>query len=189
MKLVLGLGNPGKTYERTRHNAGFLALDALAGQSGIGFSDKPKFMAHVAEYVVDGEKVLLAKPQTFYNDAGRSYRSIIDFYKVAPEDTLVIHDELALPFATVRVRDGGSDAGNNGIKSVNAHGGERSGRIRIGTGNDQRARLGDVDFVLSAFTTDEMDLLSRSVMPEVTRLVDDFVRGNHAPTSLKLGDK
>lgn len=189
MKLVFGLGNPGKTYETTRHNVGFMALDVLAAASGVSFVDKPKFFAQVAEVTIEGEKVMLAKPQTFYNEAGRSYRALLDFYKLDPANTLVIHDELALPFGTIRVREGGSDAGNNGIKSVNLHGGEQSARIRVGTGNDQRALVGDVDFVLSNFTTEEKEQLRATVLPEVERFVTTFVRGSHEPTSLKLSDK
>lgn len=189
MKLVFGLGNPGKDYENTRHNVGFMALDALATETGGSFSDKSKFAAQVAEVTIEGEKVLLAKPQTFYNEAGRSYRSLLDFYKLDAADTLIIHDELALPFGTVRVRDGGSDAGNNGIKSINLHGGEASARIRIGTGNEQRAVMGDVDFVLSSFSKQEHQTLDESVMSQVTQLVTAFATGNHAPTSIKLADK
>ena len=189
MKLLFGLGNPGKKYDATRHNVGFMVLDALGQLHNATFTHKPKFAAYLAEIVIEGEKVVLAKPDTFYNEAGRSYRSLLDFYKLNPTDTLVIHDELALPFGTVRVRDGGSDAGNNGIKSVNLHGGEASARIRIGAGNDKRALIGDVDFVLSNFSSDEQHLLVNDITPEVIRLVHAFAAGNHAPTSLKLSDK
>src|SRR6476620_1335837 len=119
MKLVFGLGNPGKQYIGTRHNIGFETLDSLGIKQVSGFVLKDKFKAEIAELNIGGGKILLARPQTFYNEVGSSYRAICDFYKLEPEDTLVVHDELALPFGTVRVRQGGSDAGNNGIKSIN----------------------------------------------------------------------
>ncbi|HRJ06514.1 MAG TPA: aminoacyl-tRNA hydrolase [Candidatus Saccharibacteria bacterium] len=189
MKIVFGLGNPGSKYVGTRHNTGFLALDAISKELGADFSDKPKFNAEVAEFSIHGEKVLLVKPQTFYNEAGRSYRSLIDFYKVDPADTLVIHDELALPFGTIRIRHGGSDAGNNGIKSINQHGGASSVRMRIGVENASRSQVGDVDFVLSKFTKDEAHVLERSVLAQVVRLTESFLADSHQPTSISVIDK
>lgn len=188
MKLIFGLGNPGMNYVGTRHNAGFAALDALAKREDASFIAKPKFNAHVAELALAGEKILLAKPDTFYNLVGESYRAIIDFYKLDPIATLVIHDELALPFGTLRTRIGGADAGNNGIKSVNQHGGSGSNRIRIGIANEQRQVVGDTDFVLGRFSPDEVRLLSDKVMPKVLEAMDAFIDDKHAVTSHKLID-
>jgi len=188
MKLIFGLGNPGPDYTGTRHNLGFLTLEALADECGASFSEKSKFKALIAECRVDGEKVLLAKPTTFYNLAGESYRAICDFYKLAPEDTLIVHDELALPFGTVRARQGGSDAGNNGIKSVNLHGGEASKRLRIGIANDKLHVTADTEFVLGRFSAEEATALKETILPNLRSMCHDFVTGNHPHTSHKLID-
>lgn len=179
MKLVFGLGNPGKQYDGTRHNLGFETLASYGGE----FALKDKFKAEIAELTLHGQKVLLARPQTFYNQVGESYRSIIDFYKIGPEDTLVIHDELALPFGTVRVRQGGSDAGNNGIKSINQHGGQDSMRLRVGVANENRQLIGDVDFVLGRLSADEAARFKSTIMPTLHSLIEDFARGSLAATS------
>src|SRR5262245_23994552 len=102
MKLVIGLSNSEPKYSGTRHNVGFSVLDAYATEKGAGFQAKDKFKALIAETTVDGEKVLLVKPTTYYNLSGETGRLLADFYKIAPEDILIIHDELALPFSTIR---------------------------------------------------------------------------------------
>lgn len=183
MKLIFGLGNPGRQYVGTRHNIGFDVLDTYALKQVSGFILKDKFKAEVAELSIAGEKVLLARPQTFYNEVGRSYRAICDFYKIKPQDTLIIHDELALPFGTVRVREGGSDAGNNGIKSINQNGGEASSRIRVGVANEARQLIGDVDFVLARFSSDEAKRFQSDVLPTLHSLIEDFANGSLAITS------
>ena len=104
MKVVLGLGNPGERYANTRHNVGWRYVLAYAAREGIMFGEKAKFQAEIAELThASGEKVLLVKPLTFYNEAGQAARAILDFYKCEPTDFLVIHDELALPLGTIRV--------------------------------------------------------------------------------------
>ena len=183
MKLILAQGNPGDKYARTRHNVGFMVLNAYAKSDSLDFSDKPKFFASIAEFSEAGEKVLLVKPTTFYNETGRAARALIDFYKLAPEDLLVIHDDLALPFGRLRTRDRGSDAGNNGIKSINAALGEHYARLRIGTWNELRNRMNDVEFVLGNFSADEMQQLSDTIIPASRRLIDDFIRGTLELTS------
>lgn len=183
MKLIFGLGNPGKEFVGTRHNVGFETLDALAIKQVSAFVKKDKFKAEIAELNIAGEKVLLARPLTFYNLVGESFRAICDFYKLLPEEALVIHDELALPFGTVRVREGGSDAGNNGIKSVNLHGGEASMRLRVGIANEQRTPMGDTDFVLGRLSEDESDKFKTSIVPTLHALIEDFAGGNLNITS------
>lgn len=183
MKLIFGLGNPGKQYTGTRHNVGFDTLDSYAIKQVSGFVLKDKFRAEVAEVSMNGEKLLLVRPHTFYNLVGESLRAIMDFYKIAPEDCLVIHDELALPFGTVRVREGGSDAGNNGIKSVNQHGGQTTMRLRVGVSNEHRTLIGDTDFVLGRFSEEERTRLVRDIQPTLHSLIDDFAAGNLAVTS------
>jgi PTH1 family peptidyl-tRNA hydrolase len=182
MKLIIGLGNPEPRYDGTRHNVGFRMLDSLASEQGGEFQSKPKFKAWIAEAEVGGEKALMAKPTTYYNESGEAMRLIADFYKIAPEDILIIHDEMALPLGTIRSRRGGSDAGNNGVKSINAHGGSESYRLRIGIWNELRDRMDDVDFVLGKFSADEQATLT-SLAPTIMTLVVDFCVGRLEPST------
>lgn len=186
MKLVFAQGNPGREYARTRHNVGFMSLDFYADKHRLEFQPKSKFTADIAEVMMSGEKVLLVKPTTFYNETGRAARTLADFYKVAPEDILVLHDELALPFGTLRTREKGSDAGNNGIKSLNAHLGENYARIRIGTQNDLLEKIGSHDFVLSNFSADENEKLQSDIFPKIADLINDFIADKHASSSHSL---
>lgn len=178
MKLILAQGNPEATYDNTRHNIGFRIIDEFAKSHGLTWSNKSKFNAHIAETTVDGEKVMLAKPTTYYNETGQSARKLIDFYNLDPAtDLLVIHDELALPFGTIRTRKQGSDAGNNGIKSLNSHVGDEYHRIRIGIANDLRDTIGDADFVLNKFTKGEDETLTK-LTTELFDFIVDFIKGN-----------
>lgn len=186
MKLLFAQGNPGRQYARTRHNTGFIALDTVAEAHGGTWRTQDKFRADIAEISVEGEKVLLVKPLSFYNETGQVARAIVDFYKLTPaEDVLVIHDELALPFGTIRVRQKGSDAGNNGIKSLNAHLGQDYARIRIGVWNERRNLMDDADFVLSAFSEEEAKQLNTLVTDTLVPLIDQFVQGTLETTSVK----
>lgn len=186
MKLILGQGNPETKYDGTRHNAGFAALDFYAKKQGIEFQSKPKFFADIAELTVDGEKVLLIKPTTYYNETGTCARALADFYKLATTDILVVHDELALPFGTLRTREKGSDAGNNGIKSLNAHLGENYHRVRVGIWNDIADRQGSFDFVLGKFSADEQSKLTSDILPKISEIIDDFIAERHETTSHTL---
>ena len=184
MKLIFAQGNPESRYDHTRHNVGFAVLDELARAHGASFQLREKFKALVAELAVDGEKIVLAKPQTYYNETGLSARAIVDFYKLdAPRDVLVIHDELMLPFGTLRIREKGSDAGNNGIKSLNAHLGEYYYRIRVGVGSEVRERAQDVDFVLGHFTSKEQTVLKETIIPKTIEIIDSFTAGEIEHTS------
>lgn len=174
MKLILALGNPEAKFNHTRHNVGFAMLDAFAAENGVQWQRKDKFKADVAELTLVGEKVILAKPTTYYNLVGESARAISDFYKIAVSDILIVHDDLALPFGTVRTRVGGNAAGNNGIKSVSAHVGEATARIRIGTWSDLRDRTDDAEFVLSKFSSSEQQALA-ALSSLVAALIESFV--------------
>lgn len=182
MKLIIGLGNPEDRYRNTRHNVGFRCVDAYASAHEAGFQPKDKFKAGIAELSQAGEKVLLVKPTTYYNNVGEAARLICDFYKIAPADVLVIHDELALPFGTIRTRLGGSDAGNNGIKSLNQHIGPETARVRIGVYNVLRDRIDDADFVLSNFTKAEDEHLE-TLTQKAADIIDDFIHGKFSVTT------
>lgn len=178
MKLILAQGNPGKEYTATRHNVGFFMIDRFASIHGIEFVVKSKFHAEIAETTIQGEKIILAKPTTYYNETGRSARALVDFYKLDPaQDLLVIYDDLALPFGTIRTRQKGSSAGNNGIKSLNMALDEDYKRLRIGIYNPLRDRIPDADFVLAKFTATEKEALA-DVYDLASHFIDDFIKGS-----------
>ena len=134
MKVIVGLGNPGREYAQTKHNVGFMLVDALADKLGI-FNWQEKFDALIAEGRLGTEKILLVKPQTYMNDSGRAVGPLMNWYKLSPEDLIVAHDDMDIPAGTIRIRKKGSAGGHNGIKSVLAHlGDEHFSRVRIGIG-------------------------------------------------------
>ncbi len=134
MKLIVGLGNPGEKYRHHRHNVGFMVLDEIARRHG--FSPwRRRFSGEVAEGVLDGEKIILLKPLTYMNNSGRAVGEAVRFYKIAPQDVIVIHDELDLPPGKMRVKSGGGHAGHNGLRSIIAHIGKDFHRVRMGIGH------------------------------------------------------
>lgn len=169
--LVVGLGNPGPTYAGTRHNAGAMVVDLLAERAGAPLKSQRKFRADVAEVRfgdLPGSRAVLAKPHTYMNESGGPVALLADFYKITPDRLLVVHDELDLPFGTVRLKLGGGDNGHNGLRSV---------RARIGTGDYCRLRFGigrppgrmdPAAFVLKPFSTVE----KREIDLEVDRAAD-----------------
>ncbi len=187
MELIFAQGNPGPEYVNSRHNVGFTVLDALAAKMKANWTEKPKFHAVIAEVMINGGKVMLVKPTSFYNETGASARKIIDFYKInKASDLLVIHDDLDLPFGTIRVRKQGSDAGNNGIKSLNAHLNPDFARIRIGTHNELRQKGNETSFVLGKFSADEAALLTDAIIPCVFGIIDEFCAGDIKETSYRV---
>ncbi len=183
MKLIIGLGNPESRYNNTRHNVGFAMLDVYAERENTKWQDKPKFKALIAE-LSGSDKVVLAKPTTYYNLSGESVRSIADFYKIPARDILIIHDDHALPFGTLRTREQGSDGGNNGIKSINTHIGVGTNRIRVGTGTELRDQMSDSDYVLGKFSTTERKKLS-DLQDKITNIIDDFINDKFTVTTHK----
>ncbi|MBP1153481.1 MULTISPECIES: aminoacyl-tRNA hydrolase [unclassified Paenibacillus] len=154
MKWFVGLGNPGRQYEMTRHNIGFMALDRFADKHGIRISQS-KCKGLLGEGNVSGEKVVLLKPQTYMNLSGESMRAFMDFYKASPEDLIVVYDDLDTPFGNIRLRYQGSAGGHNGIKSIIQHlGSQTFNRIRMGISRPAPGR--DIaDYVLSPFSKEE----------------------------------
>lgn len=183
VKLIVGLGNPEEKYARTRHNIGFRVIDNYAAQLSATFQPKSKFKALVAEAQAGDAKVMLAKPTTYYNLSGEAVRALADFYKIASEDILVVHDDIALPFGTLRAREKGSDAGNNGMKSVIQHTGPTVKRIRVGTANDKLDCMDTADFVLAKFTLKE-SLELKDVFKKTGHIIDRFVAGSFETTTL-----
>jgi PTH1 family peptidyl-tRNA hydrolase len=185
MRVIVGLGNPGKEYKNTRHNVGSFYVSSYADAHGAILQQKSKYNALVAEISQDGEKALLVIPTGYYNNSGVSVQSIANFYKITPEDVLIVHDELALPFGTIRTRFGGSDAGNNGVKSVTSHIGEATARIRVGVYNELRDKIDDADFVLSKFSQSEQSQLE-AMTPTIHECIDEFIRGKLPHTTHTL---
>ena len=156
MFLIVGLGNPGKEYQNTRHNIGFDAIDVIAKKYKIELN-RIKFKGVYGETFIEGEKVILLKPSTYMNLSGESIRSVMDFYKIKEEDVLVIYDDISLEVGRLRIRDKGSAGGHNGIKSIISHmGTEEFGRIKIGVGQP-KGNL--VNYVLGNFAKEERQIL------------------------------
>ncbi len=155
MKLIIGLGNPGREYANTRHNIGFEAVDALAQDYSISVT-KNKFKALYGEGKVGNKKVILVKPQTYMNLSGESVKAFATWHKIKPEDILVIYDDVSLPPGKLRIRTKGSAGGHNGIKSIIQHlGTNEFERIKVGIGEKPQG-WNLADYVLSRFTNAEM---------------------------------
>lgn len=153
MKLIIGLGNPGKEYAKTRHNAGFRVVDVLAGEAT--WKKEKKFNALIAETEIAKKKVLLAKPLTFMNDSGKTARQIIDYYKISLKDALIIYDDIDLLVGQIRLRPFGSAGGHNGMESVLEHLGTQDvARLRIGIAEKQAGKqdVPSEEYVLKNFS-------------------------------------
>lgn len=159
ISLIVGLGNPGSRYARTRHNAGFLVVDALARRLGVQ-QWRERFDAEIAASEDDDTRLILVKPMTFMNLSGRAVRQALDWYRVPHERLLVIYDDVDLPFGTIRLRLGGSSGGHHGVDSIIAAlGSDRFARLRVGIGRPRDGR--DVTaYVLSRFTPEEEGALT-----------------------------
>ncbi len=159
IKLIVGLGNPGRQYEKTRHNAGFLFLDALAQALSCTWSSDSRFQGLFAEGFVASSKVMLLKPGTFMNRSGQSVGKIVRYYKLAPDEILVVHDELDFNPGVVRLKKDGGHAGHNGLRDIIVHLGSKDFyRLRMGIGRPPAGKA-VADFVLSAPTEQEWKLL------------------------------
>lgn len=152
MKLIVGLGNPGKKYEHTRHNAGFLAISQFQKQHEEfkEWKFNKKFNAEISPATINNEKVMLAKPQTFMNSSGMAVKAMVQFYKLEPKDVWVIHDDLDLPLGTLRIKTGGSSAGHNGVQSIIDVLGTDFARFRIGIAEEEKNEEAE-QFVLKPF--------------------------------------
>lgn len=168
--LIVGLGNPGPEYSKTRHNIGFMTLDVLAEGHDVSFVTKKDLKALVAVSHVDGRQVILAKPQTFMNLSGEAVQALASFYNVNISDIKVVHDELDLPFGTVQRKIGGGSAGHNGLKSIIQHIGEDFARIRIGIGPKTPEQIDTADFVLQDFSKTEQKKLPKIIDEVISNL-------------------
>jgi PTH1 family peptidyl-tRNA hydrolase len=168
--LVAGLGNPGREYEHTRHNLGWLVLDALARKHGLAWKTAPQFNADVARWDLgSGRTRWLLKPLTFMNQCGRSVGALLRYHKLEPEALAVIYDDLTIELGLIKVTTSGSAGGHNGVASLLEHVGEGFVRYRIGIGPKQPAQMDMADFVLGKFTPEQQLL--------VTQKLDQYVQG------------
>ena len=154
--IIAGLGNPGAEYQKTRHNAGFLAIDHIAERASVKI-DRAKFRALTAEAVIGDKRVLLMKPQTFMNSSGEAIGAAASFYKIPPERVIVLHDEISFAPGKMRIRRKGSAGGHNGLKSIIAHlSSEDFPRVKIGVGQKPSPDYDLVDWVLGKFSLDDI---------------------------------
>ncbi|MDB5164620.1 MAG: aminoacyl-tRNA hydrolase [Candidatus Saccharibacteria bacterium] len=180
--LLVGLGNPGAEYDLTRHNVGFLALDEFVSKTD-GMDDwmvKKDLKCYFTSGRVGETRVLAIKPTTFMNLSGEAVQAVAHFYKVHPDQTVVLHDELDIDFGQIRMRVGGSSAGHNGIKSVTQHIGENYGRIRIGVGPKKPEKIKSEDFVLQKFSVEEQGQLP-NLTREANAILSEYLFGTELP--------
>ncbi len=170
-KIIVGLGNPGAEYARTRHNAGFMVVERLAARTGCQWNSQAAFKASMATQTADGSRVALCRPQTYMNLSGQSVRAVADYYKVDPTAIMVVVDDVALSLGMIRMRSGGRSAGHRGLESVEQHlGTAEYGRLRIGVGRQAQERRDIAAYVLASFNRDEAALLE----PVLERAADQL---------------
>lgn len=184
--LVVGLGNPGKEYAGTRHNIGFSSLDAFvrAHEAFGPWLDKKDLKCQITTAQLGTQRVIAIKPSTFMNLSGEAVQAVQRFYKISSADTVVVYDELDLPFGQIRLRSGGSSAGHNGIKSIIQHCGDDFKRVRIGINSEKRTKDNEKDFVLKKFSKEEQDQLNH-LSREVTSILTEYVYGGDMPSETR----
>lgn len=171
MKLIVGLGNPGSTYDNTRHNMGFMLLDHYAHLKKLEFN-KQKFDGLYTEFIVNGEKVILMKPQSYINLSGNVIKKYIDFYKINISDLLIISDDLDMPFGKIKLKYKGSSGGHNGLKNIISNlKTENFNRIKVGISNDKKIET--KDYVLAKLSAEERDNFIK-VKETVSNILNDY---------------
>lgn len=172
--LIVGLGNPGKEYERTRHNIGFIAVTAFAKEHGMRFSGK-RMQAELASGIAEGLSVVVARPQTFMNASGTSVAQLVHWYRVPTRRTLIVYDEVDLPFGTLRYRPSGSSAGHKGMSSIiQALGTSEIPRLRLGIGRPAGGGKA-MGHVLKTFAPTERETLEEEVLPDAVEAIKLFL--------------
>jgi PTH1 family peptidyl-tRNA hydrolase len=163
LKLIVGLGNPGAEYARTRHNAGFWLVEELARRYGGSFRTESRHQGEIARVKISGREIWLLKPTTFMNRSGGAVQSLSGFFKIAPGEILVAHDEIDLPVAALRLKEGGGHGGHNGLRDIIATLGDSFWRLRIGVGHPG-SKPEVVDYVLRRAPAEEDALLQQAVV-------------------------
>lgn len=184
--LVIGLGNPEKEYDGTRHNIGFSAVDNFAKSNDFpGWVLKKDLKCQLSIHTLADTRVILCKPATYMNLSGEAAQAVQRFYRVYNPETLAIYDELDIPFGQIRTRVGGSAAGHNGVKSLVQHIGDDFSRIRVGIGNDISEKADSADFVLGKFSKYEQESVP-PILRETNSLISDFLAGNFQPETRSI---
>ena len=179
--LIIGLGNPGKQYEGTRHNIGFAVVDKFAADNNFpGWINKKDLNCQLAMANMGESRVILIKPTTFMNNSGQAAQAVQHFYKIYNPSTLAVYDELAIPFGSLRTRLGGTDAGHNGVKSLIQHIGGDFGRLRIGIGSQVSAKAEASDFVLGKFSKEEQAALP-AIIKEAGVVITEYTFSGQLP--------
>ncbi|WP_264474482.1 aminoacyl-tRNA hydrolase [Leeia speluncae] len=188
IKLIVGLGNPGNEYESTRHNAGFWWVDQLARKGGGTMRVEGKFSGEVARVKLADEETWLQKPMTFMNRSGQAVGSLAKFYKITPEEILVVHDELDIPPGSIKLKQGGGHGGHNGLKDIIAHlGSPNFWRLRVGIGHPgDKSQV--ANFVLKAPTLNEQIEIDKS-LDAATSVLTEVIKGDFSAAMLKLHTK
>ncbi|MFZ1324289.1 MAG: aminoacyl-tRNA hydrolase [Candidatus Saccharimonadales bacterium] len=184
-RLIVGLGNPGKKYDGTRHNTGFACLDAFAAAENGTWSEKKTLKSLICDLRIGSSRVLLCKPATYMNLSGEAVRAVQHYYKLSNQDTVVIYDELDIPFGQIRTKAGGGAAGHNGIKSLIQHVGEDFGRIRVGIGPKSPQQPDSAGFVLQKFSPAEQDSL-KLLVTETGSIMNEYIFGGLPPGTRKF---
>lgn len=181
--LFVGLGNVGKEYEKTRHNLGFICIDHYADKNDFpGWVEKKDLHCLETSKTIGNARVILIKPTTLMNDSGKAVQAIQRFYRIDNSSTLIVHDELDIDFGKIRVRRGGSDAGNNGVKSLVKHGIDDTWRLRTGIGPKSPEQIESQDYVLGKFSKDQNEKLPK-ITNGVRSIIDEFVHSSGNLTS------
>ncbi|MCX8092961.1 MAG: aminoacyl-tRNA hydrolase [Candidatus Goldbacteria bacterium] len=187
MKLIAGLGNKGKEYNNTRHNIGFIFLDYFADKIKIQFKDKNKLAIYSFKNI-GGERIIFIKPQTYMNQSGRAIKFFMDRHKINITDILIIHDDIDLNFARIKIKKGGGDAGHNGIKSIIQEVGAGDFcRIRIGIGRPKE-KGNEADFVLDRFSNEEKNKLEKK-FPIIESFIYNWISSGYEKAASKFKDE
>lgn len=186
MKLIVGLGNPGKEYENTRHNIGFIFLDNFASVHNISI-DKEKFNGLYAQAIINDEKVILLKPLSYMNLSGEVVKRFVDYFKIDIKDILIISDDLDLVFGKIRLRPDGSSGGHNGLKNIALHlGTDQFKRLKIGISNDKT--MNTKDYVLGKFSKEEKEIID-NLKEEVSTILFDYINIDYDRLMCKYNKK
>lgn len=188
MYIIAGLGNPGDKYDNTRHNAGFMTIDKLADKYGIEIGERAH-KALIGKGLIEGQRVILAKPQTYMNVSGESIRALVDYYKIEPEELIIIFDDISLEPGQLRIRKKGSAGGHNGIKSIIAHlGTQEFTRIKVGVG-EKPPKMDLADYVLGHFLREEQDTMEEAFENGAKAAVSIVTEGTDAAMNQYNGTK
>jgi peptidyl-tRNA hydrolase, PTH1 family len=179
--LIIGLGNTGKEYAGSRHNIGFKIIDEFAAKNDFpGWLNKKDLKCQLTLQNMGENRVILCKPTTYMNNSGEAAQAAQRFYQVYNQNTLAVYDELAVPFGSLRTRQGGSDAGHNGVKSLIGHIGDDFGRLRVGIGSETSKKAVSSDYVLGRFSKAETEILAL-IIREANAVITEYIFGGELP--------